>query len=88
MVHFLWYSNRYPRKPEVPAIAANVAEVVERHVPKTIFARTQIKRPADDLGANRSRLYISFGARTSGYLDLQRVIRYDSICRSATKSGY
>ena len=42
MVHFSWYSNRYPRKAEVPAIAANVAEVVERHVPKTIFARTQI----------------------------------------------
>lgn len=42
MVHLLWHSNRYPRKAEVPVIAANVADLVERHVPEAVFERTQI----------------------------------------------
>jgi len=42
MVHFSWHSNRYPRKADIPVIAANVAETVERHVPDAIFERTQI----------------------------------------------
>ena len=42
MVHFSWHSNRYPRKADVPEIAANVAETVERYVPNAVFERTQI----------------------------------------------
>ena len=42
MVHFLWHSNRYPRKVDVPLIAASAAKTVEKYMPQTLFERTQI----------------------------------------------
>jgi len=42
MVHFMWHSNRYPRKVDVPLIAASTAKVIEQYIPQTLFERTHI----------------------------------------------
>ena len=56
MVHFSRYSNRYPRKADVPVIAANVAEAVERHIPEALFERTRIS--GDDFAHTPAHTYL------------------------------
>jgi hypothetical protein len=42
MVYFLWHSDRYLRKADVPDIAAGAANLVEQYILQTLFARTRI----------------------------------------------
>jgi hypothetical protein len=42
MVHFLWHSDRYPRKADVPAIVTSAAKIIAEHMPQNIFESTRI----------------------------------------------
>ena len=42
MVHFLWHSDRYPRKADVSRMAVSAAETIAEYVPQGIFESTRI----------------------------------------------
>jgi hypothetical protein len=42
MVHFLWHSDRYPRKADVPAFATSTAKIIAEYMPAHIFESIRI----------------------------------------------
>jgi hypothetical protein len=42
MVHFLWHSDRYLRKADVPRMAVSAAKIIAVHMPQNIFESTRI----------------------------------------------